>query len=49
MWSKDKKQLEERLAKSLVGKIDYVMEGGNKTSYGATYKVEIKYMGKPAT
>ena len=47
MWSKDKKQLEERLAPSLEKKIVYVMEAGHKTTWGATYKVEIRYMDKP--
>jgi len=47
MWSKDKEQLEERLAPSLEKKIVYIMEAGHKTTWGATYKVEIRYMGKP--
>ena len=47
MWSKDKKQLEERLAPSLANKIVYIMEAGHKTTWRATYKVEIRYMGEP--
>ena len=47
MWSKDKKQLEERLAPALEKKIVYIMEAGHKTTWGATYKVEIRYMGEP--
>ncbi|MBQ7907609.1 MAG: hypothetical protein IJ309_06520 [Clostridia bacterium] len=43
MWTKDKKLLEERLASSLQGKLEYKMEGGRKTSSGLTYKVDIIY------
>ena len=43
MWTKDKKLLEERLASSLRGKLEYKMEGGRKTSGGLTYKVDIMY------
>lgn len=43
MWTKDKKLLEERLAGSLRGKLEYKMEGGRKTSGGLTYKVDIMY------
>ena len=39
MWSKDKKLLEERLAESLKGKIEYVMEGGNKTAWAQHIKL----------
>lgn len=47
MWSKEKKHLEARLAESLIGKIEYNLEGGRKTTWGATYKVEIRYNKKP--
>ena len=43
MWSKEKKFLEDKLAESLIGKIEYNLEGGRKTTWGATYKVEIRY------
>lgn len=43
MWSKEKKHLEARLAERLIGKIEYNLEGGRKTTWGATYKVEIRY------
>ena len=43
MWSKEKKLLESRLANNLIGKIEYVFEGGRKTTWQATYKVEIRY------
>ena len=44
MWSKDKKLLEERLANSLKGKIEYVMEGGHDLSFDVSHKVSIKYL-----
>ena len=44
MWSKDKKLLEERLADSLKGKIEYVMEGGHDLSFDTSHKVSIKYL-----
>ena len=47
MWSKEKKLLESKLASSLKGKIKYNLEGGRKTTWGATYKVEILYNDKP--
>lgn len=43
MWSKEKKNLESRLANNLIDKIEYVFEGGRKTTWRATYKVEIRY------
>jgi hypothetical protein len=43
LWSKEKKFLEDKLAESLIGKIEYNLEGGRKTTWGATYKVEIRY------
>ena len=43
MWSKEKKLLESRLANNLINKIEYVFEGGRKTTWQATYKVEIRY------
>lgn len=43
MWSKEKKLLESKLADSLKGKVIYNMEGGRKTTWGATYKAEIVY------
>ena len=32
------------MADSLKGKIEYVMEGGHKLSFGTTHKVSIKHM-----
>ena len=46
MWSKEKKLLEEHLAASLKDKLNYRLEGGRKTTYGATYKVDILFLGK---
>ena len=43
MWSKEKKLLESKLADTLKGKVIYNMEGGRKTTWGATYKAEIVY------
>ena len=47
MWSKEKKLLESKLADSLKGKVIYNMEGGRKTTWGATYKAEIIYNKTP--
>ena len=44
MWSKDKNLLEKRLANSLKGKIEYVMEGGHDLSFDVSHKVSIKYL-----
>ena len=52
MWSKDKKLLEDRLADSLKGKIEYVMEGGHDLSFDISHRVsnlsiEELFCGKP--
>ena len=46
MWSKTKKQLEERLAKALVGKIEYTMAASHRLSGPPTEKITIRYMGE---